>query len=70
MDENELADILQHPNKFQIPHETEEPENRPENEHEMFLRKQQVMLKRYKKENYLRIMKTKNINQTMKKTSC
>jgi Ran GTPase-activating protein (RanGAP) involved in mRNA processing and transport len=27
MDENDLADILQQPNEFQVPHETEEPKN-------------------------------------------
>jgi hypothetical protein len=30
MDENNLADILQQPNEFQVPHETEEPENEHE----------------------------------------
>jgi hypothetical protein len=30
MDENNLAEILQEPNEFQVPHETEEPENEHE----------------------------------------
>jgi hypothetical protein len=34
MDENELADILQEPNEFQVPHETEEQEQEPEEQEE------------------------------------